>query len=218
VDDAPSLHHVHGIAVSVADAWTGETLAERLKRLLATLGRPAASLKDRGSDRHKAVDVLAEHGLASPCLDDIAHAAAGMLQRSYQHPPAFERFVSACGRVSGQRKHTLLACLAPPTVRTKARFLPGHRLVPWAERLLQLSPPGGAKAGSTLARLRACMGELPACKDLITRFRADAHGLLECQRILKTKGLSHDTLAQCEPLICEMPTSTVRQECSASLA
>src|SRR6266851_5847318 len=62
------------------------------------------------------------------------------------------------------------------------------------------------------------MGELPACKDLITRFRADAHGLLECQRILKTKGLSHDTLAQCEPLICEMPTSTVRQECSASLA
>src|SRR6266849_5183691 len=62
------------------------------------------------------------------------------------------------------------------------------------------------------------MGELPACKDLITRFRAEAHGLLECQRILKTKGLSHDTLAQCEPLICEMPTSTVRQECSASLA
>ena len=217
VDGAPSLNHVHCIAVSVADSWTGDTIAEMLKRLIAQLGRPAAYLKDGGSDLQKAVDVLAEDGLASTCIDDISHAAAGMLKRSYQHHPAFERFVSACGRVSGKLKQTLLACLAPPTVRTKARFMHVHRLVTWADRLLQLSPPGGAKAGSPLARLRACMDELPACKDLITRFRADAHGLLECQRILKTKGLSHDTLAQCAPLICEMPTATVRQEFSAYL-
>lgn len=149
MDGAPSLHHVHCIAVSVADAWTGDTIAEMLKRLIATLGRPAASLKDRGSARHKAVDVLAEHGLASPCIDDISPAAAGMLKRSYQHHPAFERFVSACGRVAGKLQPTLLACVAPPTVRTKARFMHVHRLVTWAERLLQLSPPGGAKAGST---------------------------------------------------------------------
>ena len=69
-----------------------------------------------------------------------------------------------------------------------------------------------------LARLRASMDKLPACKDLITRFRADAHGLLACQQILKTKGLSHDTLAQCEPLICEIPTATLRQEFTAYLA
>jgi hypothetical protein len=217
VDGAPSLNHVHCIAVSVADSWSGETIAEMLKRLIAQMGRPAAYLKDGGSDLQKAVDVLAEDGLGSTCIDDISHAAAGMLKRSYQHHPAFERFVSACGRVSGKLKQTLLACLVPPTVRTKARFMNVHRLVTWADRLLQLSPPGGAKAGSALARLRTCMDELPACKNLITRFRADAHGLLECQRILKTKGLSHDTLAQCEPLISEMPTATVRQEFSAYL-
>jgi len=71
-----------------------------------------------------------------------------MLKHSYQHHPAFERFLSACGRVSGQLQHTLLACLAPPTVRTKARFMHVHRLFSWAERLLKLSPAGGAKAGS----------------------------------------------------------------------
>jgi hypothetical protein len=202
----------------VADAWPGETIAEMLKRRIATLGRPAAALKDRGSALHKAVDGLAEHGRARPCIDDISPAAAGMLKRSSQPHPAFERFVSACGRVSGTLTHTLLACVAPPTVRTKARFLHVHRLGPWAERRLQLSPPGGAKAGSTFARLRACRGELPACKDRITRFRADAHGLLACQRMLQTTGLSHDTLAQCAPLICERPTSTVRQALSASLA
>jgi hypothetical protein len=209
---APALEHVHCIGVSVADAWTGESIADLLDRLIAQMGRPAAYLKDGGSELQKAADLLAERGLGSPCIDDLSHAAAGMLKHYYQHHPAFERFLSACGRVSGQLKHTILACLAPPTVRTKARFMNVHRLFSWADRLLKLSPAGGAKAGSILARLRACFDELPACKDLIKRFRADAQGLLECQEILKTKGLSHDTLARCKPLLSAMPSVTLRLE------
>jgi hypothetical protein len=214
---APSLAHVHCIAVSVADGWSGEAIAEVLKGLIAQIGRPAAYLKDGGSELQKAVDVLEPQGLASPCIDDISHAVANMLKHTYQHHPAFERFVSACGRVSGKLKQTLLASLAPPTVRTKARFMNVHRLFTWADRLLQLSPPGGAKAGSILGRLRACLDELPTCKDLIKRFRGDAQGLLGCQQIVKTKGLSNDTRAQCEPLIDTMPSSALRQEFRAYL-
>jgi hypothetical protein len=217
VNAAPSLRHVHCIGVSVAESWTGEAIADVLDRLIAQMGRPAAYLKDGGSELHKAADVLEERGLGSPCIDDISHAAAGMLKRYYQSHPAFERFLSACGSVSGKLKHTLLACLAPPTVRTKARFMHVHRLVTWAQRLLQLSPAGGAKAGSILARLRACFDELPACKDLIKRFGADAQGLLECQKILKTQGLSHDTLAQCQPRISAMPSAPLRLEFEAYL-
>jgi len=83
--------------------------------------------------------------------------------------------------------------------------------------VLKLSPPGGAKTGSTLAKLRACLEPLPACKALIKQFRADALGLLACQKILKIKGLSHDTRAQCEPLIATMPSSALRQEFRAYL-
>jgi hypothetical protein len=59
---------------------------------------------------------------------------------------------------------------------------------------------------------------LPTCKALIKRFRADASGLLECQKILKTKGLSADTRSQCEPLIDAMPSAAVRLEWRAYLA
>jgi hypothetical protein len=217
-DGAPSVTHGQCLGVSVAESWTGDTIAEVLKRLIAQLGRPAAYLKAGGSDLHKAVDLLAEQGLASPCIDDISHAAAGMLKRYYQNHPACARFLSACGRVSGKLKQTRLACLAPPTVRTKARCMNVHRLVTWAEQLLQLSPAGGAKTGSILARLRACLDELPTCKDLLKRFRADAQGLLECQKILKTQGLSPDTQTQCEPLIEAMPSAALRREFRAYLA
>jgi len=213
----PSLEQVRCLAVSVAESWTGDTIAEVLKRLIAQMGRPAAYLKDGGGELHKAVTLLGEHGLASPCLDDISHAVAGMLKRVYQDHPAFATFVSACGRVSGKLKHTILACLAPPTVRTKARFMHVHRLFTWADRVLKLSPAGGAKSGSTFAKLRACLDELPACKALIKRFRADAAGLLACQKILKSKGLSHDSRAHCEPLIDTMPSSGLRQGFRASL-
>src|SRR5712691_3252244 len=182
------------------------------------MGRPAAYLKDGGSDLHKAIDVLEAQGLASPSIDDISHAVANMLKRRYHDHPQFATFMSACGRVSGKLKHTLLACLAPPTVHTKARFMNVHRLVTWADRLLTLSPAGGAKAGSTLAHLRACLDQFPACKALIKRFRDDAVPLLACQKILKTQGLSHDTLAQCGPLIDAIPSSTVRREFASYLS
>jgi len=217
VPSALSLDRVHCIGVSVADSWTGDTIAALLDRLIAQMGRPAAYLKDGGSDLHKAVAILGEQGLASPCIDDISHAVAGMLKRTYQDHPALGTFLAACGRVSGKLKHTILACLTPPKVRTKARFMNVHRLFTWADQVLGLSPTGGAKKGSALAKLRACLDELPACKALIKRFRTDAHGLLECQKILKTKGLSHDTRGQCEPLIDTMPSSALRQEFRAYL-
>jgi hypothetical protein len=211
-ETAPGLGQVRCLAVSVAVSWTGESIAALLKRLIATVGRPAAYLKDAGSELHKAIGLLEEQGLASPCIDDISHAVANMLKRRYQAHPKFATFVSACGRVSAKLKHTLLACLAPPTVQTKARFMNVHRLVTWADRLLNLSPAGGARAGSTLAKLRACLDALPACKALIKQFRDDARPLLACQKLLKTQGLSHDTLAQCEPLIDTIPSQAVRRE------
>src|SRR6266852_1221811 len=214
---APTLHHVRCIGVVVAASWDGDSIADFLKRLIAVMGRPAASLKDGGSDLHRAAALLEEQDMGSPCIDDISHAAASMLKRIYQDHPAFERFLSACGQVSSKLKQTLLACLAPPTVRTKARFMNVHRLLTWAERVLALSPPGGAKSGSMVAKLRAALGDLPGCKALIKRFQGDAGALLACQKILKNQGLSHATLAQCEALIAAIPTAALRLEWTAYL-
>lgn len=214
---APCLHGTRCLGVSVADSWTGESIAAFLKRLIAVMGRPAAYLKDSGGELRKAIDDLQTEGLESPCVDDLSHAVASMLRRLYQDHPDFETFLSACGRVSGHLKQSLLACLAPPTVRTKARFMNVHRLFTWAGRLLKLSPAGGAKAGSMLAKLRASLDQLPACKALIKRFRQDARGLLECQKILKHEGLSHTTRAKCEPVIETLASAALQREFRAYL-
>jgi hypothetical protein len=214
---APGFQHVHCIVVSVSPSWTGEHLADLLERVISVVGRPAAYLKDGGSELKKAADVLSERGVGSPVIDDISHAVANMLKRRYEKHPQFSTFLSACGRVSSRLKHTVLACLTPPKVQTTSRFMNVHRLVRWADRVLDLSPAGRAKAGSVLAKLRTCLDDLPACRTLIRQFRDDAVALLACQKILKTRGLSRDTLTECEPLLDTMASVHVRQAFSRYL-
>jgi len=119
--------------------------------------------------------------------------------------------------VSSRLKHTVLAGLVPPKVQTKSRFMNVHRLVRWADQVLGLLPAGRAKADSMAAKLRACLDELPACRPLIRQFRDDAVALLACQKILKNRGLTHDTLHECEPLLDTMASVRVRQEFSRYL-
>ena len=214
---APGFQHVYCIAVSVSPSWSAERLADLLKRVIAVVGRPAAYLKDGGSELKRATSLLREQGLGSPVIDDISHAVANMLKRRYEKHPQFATFLSACGRVSSRLKHTVLACLSPPQVQTKSRFMNVHRLVRWADRVLDCLPAGRAKAGSVLAKLRTCLDDLPACRTLIHQFRNDAVALLACQKILKTHGLTHDTLSQCKPLLDTMASVRVRQEFSRYL-
>lgn len=212
VQGAPGFEHVHCLAVSVSASWTGERIADLLQRLIAVMGRPAAYLKDGGTDLQKAIRKLTEKGLGSPAINDISHEIANILKRWYHDHPQFESFLSACGRVSRKMKQTILACLAPPKIQTKARFMNLHRLVTWADRLLRLSPVGRAKKGSVLEKLRASLDSLPEHRAFIERFRKDAAALLACQKILKNKGLSHDTVAQCQPVIQQMATADIRRE------
>lgn len=205
---APGLDHVHPLAVAVAESWTGDAVAEVLKQLIGTLGRPVALLKDGGSELAKAADDLGADGLGTRCLDDLSHVAANLLKHQYVQHPQFETFLSACGQVSKHLKQSALACLAPPKTSTKARFMNLHRLVKWADQLLQHSAPGAARAGSALAKLRGALDRLPSCRAFIRLFRRDAETLLQCQAVLKAKGLSQQTSEQCHQIVETMPPSS----------
>lgn len=203
-----SLKDTHCIAVSVSTSWTGELIAEFLKKVIAVSGRPTAYLKDGGSDLEKATRLLSEDGFPSSIIDDISHKIATLFKHKYEKDPLFSTFISACGNVSKKLKQTVLACLAPPKVSTKARFMNLHRLVKWAEKILKHSPVGRSAKSSLLSKLRENLDRLPECKRFIDRFLRDAVPLLECQKILKNKGLSDDTFNECHNFVQQIPESS----------
>ncbi len=205
---APSLQRVQCVAVAVGLSWNGEAIADFLQRVIAVLGRPVGFLKDGGTDLAKAVRLLAERGFPSPSIDDLSHVIANLLKHEYGNHPLFKTFLSVCGKASGKLKQSLLACLAPPKVSTKARFMNLHRLVSWAERILKHSPRGRAAPGSLLAKLRASLDQLPCCKAFIHRFGRDATALLQVQKLLKLKGLSCETRQTSQALIEAIPPAS----------
>jgi hypothetical protein len=209
---APKLQNVNCVAVSVAASWDGVSIAEFLRKVIAISGKPVAFLKDGGKDLAKAVRVLREQGCPCLSIDDISHTIANLLKHEYQDHPMFKTFLSSCGKASKKLKQTVLACLAPPKVSTKARFMNLHRLIRWADQLLKHSPKGRAPQGSILSKLRASLDQIPECKAFISRFLRDANPLLECQKILKNKGLSQYTYRECQQLLENIPSrSPVRR-------
>jgi len=211
-NSAPRLQDVECIAVSVAESWTGDTIADFLKKVIASVGgAPVAFLKDGGTDLGKAVrnlNELNEQGGSYLSIADISHTIANLFKHEYSKHPLFETFLSACGSASKKLKQTLLASLAPPKVSTSARFMNLHKLVSWADQLLKHSPSGLAREGSMLAKLRTSLDELPACKLFIEHFLRDSTPLLACQKILKGKGLNIETYGECEKLIAILPESS----------
>ncbi len=202
---APTLQTVHCIGVSVALSWTGQSVAELLQKAMAAVGRPLAIIKDGGTDLAKALRVLAAQGIDIIGIDDLSHVVANLLKHRYQNHHMFKTFMSTCGKASKYFKQSILACLAPPKVSTKARFMNLHRLVTWADRILRHSPTGRAAKGSLVARLREGFDQLPQCKAFIAQFLRDASALLQCQSIIKANGLSVDTVEQCQAEIQKIP-------------
>ena len=207
---SPSLRDVRCVAVSVADTWTGDSVALLMEKVIDQTGRPLGYLKDGGADLGKAVRLLNEKGGISLSIDDISHVIANLLKHKYNQSPALDRFIRSCGKVSTLLKQTTLACLAPPKISTKARFMNLHRLVGWASSLLALSPRGRAAKGSMLQRLRDRFDELPECKGFIHDFLKDAEPLIHCQKILKNGGLSITSVEKCLPIIETIPSPSVR--------
>ena len=212
-EEAPTLLDYRCVAVAVAESWNGLSEADFMERVIEVTGRPAGLLMDGGTDLGKSVRDLAAKDIYIPMVEDVSHFVANLLKHEYEEHASFEPFMKTCGKASKKLKQTILACLAPPKISIKARFMNVHRLVLWAEEILKHSPQGRAAHGSVLEKLRRALKDIPEHRLFITNFLRDAVPLLECMKLLKTKGLSHATWAECQKLVEPIPpTSPVRTD------
>ena len=207
-DGAPTLRNVSCVGIAVAVSWTGIDIANFLQKIIAVMGRPAAFLKDGGKDLQKATEILNDRKFYSLNIADISHVIANLFKHEYGESPLLASFLTICGQASKNLKQSILACLAPPKVSVKSRFMNLHRLVAWAERVLKFSPVGRVAEDSIVAKLRKSLNQLPECRAFVVRFLRDAVPLLACQKILKVNGLSTQTYLECEALLAPLPTNS----------
>jgi hypothetical protein len=117
---------------------TKGTVAERLKEAVDQTGVPRAILDDHGADLHGGVEIFRQTHPETSELYDIKHKAACLLKARLEGNERWKSYSSQLGQTKFAVQQTELAFLAPPSQRSKARFMNVGESVKWGSETLAL--------------------------------------------------------------------------------
>ncbi len=126
------------IALEPMTNATKETVDVCLEDAASKTGVPRAIVDDHGADLHGGVKMFIERHPETFELYDIKHKAACLLKARLGHDERWKRFASLAGHTKSAIQQTELLFLAPPSQRSKARFMNLYDLVNWGRKTLAL--------------------------------------------------------------------------------
>jgi hypothetical protein len=159
---------------------TRQTVAVCLEEAVARTGVPRAILDDHGADLHGGVELFRQAHPQTSELYDLTHKAACLLKARLETNPRWKAYASRLGQTKFAVQQTELACLSPPSQRSKARFMNVGGLVNWGIKTLALvDDPSGLESLKIAAdRLQAKLGWL-------AEFRAELAAWSACQEVIE---------------------------------
>jgi hypothetical protein len=166
---------------------TKQAVAARLEQAVARTGAPRVILDDHGADLHGGVEIFRAAHPGTIEVYDITHKAACLLKARLEGDERWKSYSTESGRAKCEVQQTELACLAPPSQRSKARFMNVGGLVDWGvETLAVLDAPARLESlGITAARVREKLGWLEGYRGALEEwsgYRAVIDGALDFVR------------------------------------
>ena len=126
------------IALEPMTNATKKTVDMCLEDAACKTGVPCAIVDDHGADLHGGVKMFIERHPTTSEFYDIKHKAACLLKARLQGDERWKCFASLSGHAKSAIQQTELVFLAPPSQRSKARFMNLSDLVNWGRNTLAL--------------------------------------------------------------------------------
>jgi len=216
---ALTLKQVEVIGLSLGETWNGERVNTVLLALFERCGWPSHVVSDCGSDIKKGlVETLLEAPHRASWISDVSHFVANALKHYYAKLSLFQQFQSLCTRIRPRLQQTRFAVLLPPQARTKGRFLSVSRQAEWGlQPLAYLEVKERERSPEATALAQALRGLKPFTM-FLTTFVRNTTCLNEVMKIVKTQGVSMESMQACQERLSDFPArSTIRKEVSHSL-
>jgi hypothetical protein len=213
---ALTLKQVEVIGLSLNQTWNGELVKTYLLSLFGRCGWPAHVVSDCGSDIKKGIaDTLLKAPNAASWLSDITHVVANALKHYYADLSLFQQFQTLCTRIRGRLQQTTFAFLLPPKARVKGRFLNVSRQAQWGLRTIAYLEEKERETSVEAATLADALRGLKPFKGFLTIFVRNTTCLNEVMKIVKTQGLSTESIQACQERLSTLPArSPIRKEVS----
>ncbi len=213
---ALTLKQVEVIGLSLGEAWNGARVNTVLRALFERCGWPSHVVSDCGSDIKKGiVDTLLDAPHRASWISDVSHFVANALKHYYAKLALFQQFQSLCTRMRHRLQQTRFAFLLPPQARAKGRFLNVSRQAEWGlQTLAYLEVKERERSPEATALAQALRGLKPF-KMFLTTFVRNTTCLNEVMKIVKTQGLSTESMQACQERLSALPArSPIRKEVS----
>jgi hypothetical protein len=153
---------------------TKQTVAACLEDAVAHTGVPRAIVDDHGSDLHGGVEIFRAAHPETSEVYDITHKAACLLKARLEGDVRWTTYASQLGQTKFTVQQTELACLTPPSQRSKARFMNVGVLVAWGCQTLALldDPSRLSSLGISGERVQAKLGWLREFREELAEWSA----------------------------------------------
>jgi hypothetical protein len=115
----------------------GAKVEKCLDKISCFVKVPVQIAVDGGSDYHGGVKLFCERHPKTQHISDISHKLARLLEKHLKDDEDWNLFVNSVSKAKAQSQQTPLACLTPPALRTKARYMNLHTMTRWAVRILK---------------------------------------------------------------------------------
>jgi hypothetical protein len=139
---------------------TGERVHQAMVETMAQTGVPRQITSDGGTDLKKGVELLHKDHPQVAHVYDIKHKMALLLRQELEHNEQWTTFVTQSNKTKLGITQTALACLVPPSLKVKARYMNLDLLVEWGRNILRFmdSPPAHSQTTLDLVKLEEKCG------------------------------------------------------------
>jgi hypothetical protein len=115
---------------------TGEAVELRLAAVAEKTGVPRAIVCDGGTDLRCGIAGFQKTRPGIACLYDVKHKMALLLQRELEKDARWVKFIGHVNQTRARLMLTDLACLIPPNLKAKARYMNLGPLTRWGRKAL----------------------------------------------------------------------------------
>ena len=213
---ALTLKQVEVIGLNVGETWNGKLVKAVLLSLFGRCGWPSHVVSDCGSDMKKGIiDALLKAPNRASWINDVSHFVANALTHYYAKLSLFQQFQNLCGRIRQRLQQTRFAFLLPPKARAKGRFLSVSRQAQWGLRTITYLEAKEREHAPEAAALAHALRGLKSFKLFLMTLVRNTQCLNEVMKIVKTQGLSVETIQSCQEQLGYLPArSPIRKEVS----
>lgn len=168
-----------------------ESVAVCLEEAVSQTGVPRAILTDHGADLHGGVELFRRDHPETIELYDVKHKAACLLKARLVRDEQWKSYASELGKAKFAMQQTEMASIAPPSQRTKSRFMNLAGLVSWGRSMLVLvdDPSRLEDSGITANRVQAKLDWIPEFRDPLDQWAGYHEQIGATLEFIRDRGL-----------------------------